>query len=200
MSRHKYLQLKCLLDGVLIKEIVRKIIILVVVMSAAILLPEWLLDSNAARSSYEEQQVAHGGLRQMSNDAFTVGEKLTFDISWGVITGGQATMSIPDYRYVNGRKTFETRVEAASSSSFDWIFKVRDRYETFMDVDGMFPWRFEQHVREGSYSKDYNAFFDPETKTYTERRRAEGKTPREIRRCLKRHVARRVYKILENAA
>jgi transposase len=39
---------------------------------------------------------------------------------------------------------------------------------------------------------------DPETKTYAERRRAEGKTPREIRRCLKRHLARRVYKLLEH--
>jgi transposase len=41
--------------------------------------------------------------------------------------------------------------------------------------------------------------FDPETKSYAERRRAEGKTPREIRRCLKRHVARRVFKLLEHA-
>jgi transposase len=41
--------------------------------------------------------------------------------------------------------------------------------------------------------------FDPETKTYVERRRAEGKTPREIRRCLKRHVARGVFKLLEHA-
>ena len=40
---------------------------------------------------------------------------------------------------------------------------------------------------------------DPETKTYAERRSAEGKTPREIRRCLKRHLARRVYKLLERA-
>jgi transposase len=40
--------------------------------------------------------------------------------------------------------------------------------------------------------------FDPETKAYVERRRAEGKTNREIRRCLKRHVARRVYKLLEH--
>ena len=40
--------------------------------------------------------------------------------------------------------------------------------------------------------------FDPETKAYAERRRAEGKTPRETRRCLKRYVARRVYKLLEH--
>ena len=37
----------------------------------------------------------------------------------------------------------------------------------------------------------------PETKRYATRRTAEGKTPREIRRCLKRHLARRLYRILE---
>lgn len=36
-----------------------------------------------------------------------------------------------------------------------------------------------------------------ETKRYAARRTAEGKTPREIKRCLKRHVARRLFKLLE---
>ena len=38
---------------------------------------------------------------------------------------------------------------------------------------------------------------DDETKRYAARRTAEGKTPREIRRCLKRHLARRLFKLLE---
>lgn len=38
---------------------------------------------------------------------------------------------------------------------------------------------------------------DQETKTYAERRAAEGKTPREIKRCLKRHLARRIFRLLE---
>ena len=38
----------------------------------------------------------------------------------------------------------------------------------------------------------------PETRAYATRRIAEGKTTREIRRCLKRHLARRIYKLLEN--
>jgi transposase len=37
----------------------------------------------------------------------------------------------------------------------------------------------------------------PETQRYAARRSTEGKTPREIRRCLKRHLARRLYHILE---
>ena len=37
----------------------------------------------------------------------------------------------------------------------------------------------------------------PETKAYAARRAREGKTTREIKRCLKRHVARRLFKLLE---
>lgn len=38
---------------------------------------------------------------------------------------------------------------------------------------------------------------DPETKAYVARRRSEGRTNREIRRCLKRYVARTIYRQLE---
>ncbi len=37
---------------------------------------------------------------------------------------------------------------------------------------------------------------DPATRAYAARR-AEGKTPREIKRCLKRYLARRLFRILE---
>ena len=38
---------------------------------------------------------------------------------------------------------------------------------------------------------------DPETRAYVARRRAEGLTTKEIRRCLKRYLARRIYRTLE---
>jgi transposase len=39
--------------------------------------------------------------------------------------------------------------------------------------------------------------FHPETRAYVQRRTAEGRTPREIKRCLKRYTARRLFRILE---
>jgi hypothetical protein len=39
---------------------------------------------------------------------------------------------------------------------------------------------------------------DPATRAYVERRVKEGKSHREIRRCLKRYVARQLYRLLEN--
>jgi hypothetical protein len=38
---------------------------------------------------------------------------------------------------------------------------------------------------------------DPATRAYAARRAAEGKTPREIKRCLKRYVARHLFRLLE---
>jgi transposase len=40
----------------------------------------------------------------------------------------------------------------------------------------------------------------PTTHAYVNRRRAEGKTDREIRRCLKRYIARELYRTLNNTA
>jgi len=40
--------------------------------------------------------------------------------------------------------------------------------------------------------------YDPTTRAYADRRRAQGKTDREIKRCLKRYIARDLYKLLEN--
>jgi transposase len=41
---------------------------------------------------------------------------------------------------------------------------------------------------------------DPRTRAYVERRTTEGRTPREIRRCLKRYLARQIYRHLNTAA
>jgi transposase len=41
---------------------------------------------------------------------------------------------------------------------------------------------------------------DPATKAYLQRRLAEGKTIRDIKRCLKRYVARQLFRQLEALA
>jgi transposase len=38
---------------------------------------------------------------------------------------------------------------------------------------------------------------DPATRAYAVRRRAEGKSSREIRRCVKRAIARQLFKLFE---
>ncbi|HEY7751003.1 MAG TPA: DUF3108 domain-containing protein [Ignavibacteriaceae bacterium] len=101
-----------------------------------------------------------GGFRKLENKAFGVGEKLTFDLDYGFVTAGVATMHIPKIRKISGRDVYHITFEVNSVPSFDWFYKVRDRYESYLDVEGLFPWRFEQHIREGGYTRDFAAFFD----------------------------------------
>ena len=98
--------------------------------------------------------------RKQENNAFREGEKLTFDVKYGFVTAGIASFEIPKIKKISGRDAYHVTFEVNTVPTFDAFFKVRDRYETYIDVEGMFPWRFEQHIREGKFSRDFSAFFD----------------------------------------
>lgn len=99
--------------------------------------------------------------RKIENNAFGVGERLVFDVSYGPITAGEAVMAIPRYETIAGRNTYRVEFTVNSLKSFDWIYTVRDQYLTFIDVEAIAPLKFEQHIREGTYRRDFIAEFDP---------------------------------------
>ncbi len=116
------------------------------------------IDSLSALRSNDSLLVAQ--LRTVADNAFRVGEELVFDVNFGFITAGTAVMSIPAYDTVSGRECFRVEFTVNSLPSFSWIYKVEDRYLTFIDVQSIAPWKFEQHIREGSYRRDFIAEFD----------------------------------------
>ncbi|HEX3074118.1 MAG TPA: DUF3108 domain-containing protein [Ignavibacteriales bacterium] len=107
-----------------------------------------------------QQGGSKSDFRKVENNAFTVGEKLTFEVKYGFVTAGTAVMQIPKFKKISGRKVYHVSFEVNSIPTFDPFYKVRDRYESYLDYEGLFPWRFEQHIREGGYSRDFSAFFD----------------------------------------
>ena len=50
-------------------------------------------------------------------------------------------------------------------SSYDWIYKVRDSYESYVDTTTMQPIKFVRNVNEGSYKKHENVSFNKSTNT-----------------------------------
>ncbi len=98
-------------------------------------------------------------IRRLPNAAFTGGEYLRFDVNYGFVTAGEGIMRVNDTNY-HGRKCYAIEFTLTSKPFFDVFFRVRDRYFSIIDAEGLFPWRFEQHVREGGYSRDFAADFD----------------------------------------
>ena len=98
--------------------------------------------------------------RVIPNNAFEVGEKLTFAIRYGPVVAGYSTMSIPQITKIKGNESYQIVTEARTSGFFSAFFKVRDRVESYIDRDGLFSWRFEKHLREGKYRDDQYVDYD----------------------------------------
>lgn len=97
-------------------------------------------------------------LPMLKNEAFKRGEMLTFRLHYGIVDAGIASLAVTDEaRDLGGRKTFHVVGLGSSQGAFDWFFKVRDRYETYIDEQAIVPWLFVRRVREGGYtcSQDY---------------------------------------------
>ena len=92
--------------------------------------------------------------RFVDNVAFGVGEKLTFDIKYGFITAGTATMEVIRLIEYENRPCFQIVTTALSNSFFSSIFRVEDRVESIVDATGLYSWRFEKRLREGNYRSD----------------------------------------------
>ena len=99
-------------------------------------------------------------LRDIHQSAFSVGERLVYDVGYSFITAGEAVFSIPQTQMINGHECLQILFKVASSPALSFLYKVDDRYETLVDKKGIFPWHFTQRIREGKYANDFTAEFD----------------------------------------
>ncbi len=94
------------------------------------------------------------------NQAFRPGEKLSFSVEYFGIAAGFATLAVYKGPEMYGRPTYHLKATARTHPAFEWVFKVRDRIESYFDARGLFSWRYEKHIREGSYSNDSEIVYD----------------------------------------
>jgi hypothetical protein len=84
--------------------------------------------------------------------AFQRGETLNYRVHYGFIDAGEASVTIAqDAVKFNGKPTYHLVGTGRSASSFDWFFKVRDRYDSFIDEQTMLPQYFLRKVDEGGF-------------------------------------------------
>ena len=98
--------------------------------------------------------------RRVENIAFGVGEWLQFDIGYGFINAGTATLEVQDVIEFNGRPAYQLVSTAVSNKFFNSFYPVRDRVESITDAIGLFSWRFEKELREGKYRSHRKYTFD----------------------------------------
>ena len=112
----------------------------------------WIVDSGKTEISGEIID-AQKKLRSTPNKAFTVGEKLTFDIDWGPANVGTAVMAVPRIKKYNGRDVYEIRTQALSNKFISTVYRVDDQIVSYVDTAGIFSWRTEKELNEWSIFK-----------------------------------------------
>lgn len=103
--------------------------------------------------------------RNVENLAFGVGEHLDFDINYGFITAGTATMSVKRLIEYETRPCYLIETTAQSNSFFSTFYKVDDKVESIVDAVGLFSWRFEKNLSEGKYRANRKIEFDQHNRT-----------------------------------
>ena len=139
--------------------------------------------TNIASVDSSDTLVYHALDRLVENHAFFPGEKLTFNIRYGFIKAGEAVMEVKDTVTVKDSiPAYHIITTAKSAKFFDGFYKVRDSVETFLDMKGLFSWKYKKQLREGSYKLDLLVDYDQHYGIANiERIRYHNKEPLEIR-------------------
>src|SRR5471030_379959 len=85
---------------------------------------------------------------------FHEGEDLVFQIRWGVVTGGYATLSVPSIDLIGGQPAYHILAEAHSTGMVESFYKVRDKNEAWLDTASPRSLRYSKKILEGKYSVD----------------------------------------------
>lgn len=106
----------------------------------------------------------------VKNTSFQPGEKVTYRIAYHYsslwMSAGDATFKCEESTY-NNKPVYHFTCYGSTYSSYDWFYKVRDKYESYTDETTALPIKFIRDVNEGGYIIYNNVTFDHVNKKAT---------------------------------
>ncbi len=91
-----------------------------------------------------------------------IGEKLTFQLKYGLINAGTSTMEVQGVETMHGHTTYRLYSRTRSNNFIDTFYKVRDSITSWIDTSSLATVQFKKSLNEGKYQKDYRVWFDYE--------------------------------------
>jgi hypothetical protein len=113
----------------------------------------------------KQQDTAQGiGSCQVENNTFQEGEELTYKIYYNLnfvwIAAGEVTFNIKDLG-----QQYHLNATGHTYSGYEWFFKARDNYDTYVDKETMLPTLSVRDIHEGKYHLYSKVTFDQKSKT-----------------------------------
>ena len=97
------------------------------------------------------------------NLPFVDGEEVIYDIEYLLnetwVSGGKVRFKVEDSTFKN-QPCLYLEGKGRTLKNYDWFFKVRDKYASFISKKTLLPIHFSRRVREGDFKLDYEYDFD----------------------------------------
>ncbi len=104
------------------------------------------------------------------NKAWQSGESINYHVYYTLagiyVLGGESNFSVNLERY-NGKTVYHLVGDGKTTSFFDGFFKVRDKYESYIDTATLQPYKFVRNMLEGDFKKFETVTFNHTAKTAT---------------------------------
>jgi len=111
---------------------------------------------------------------KLSNTAYQEGEDVKYTVyyNWGFVwlDAGWVEFKVNTATYIN-RPVYHFDAFGSSYKSYDWLYKVRDHYQTYLDKETLLPLWHHRENYEGGFQVDNKYIFDWKNKrlfTYTQ--------------------------------
>lgn len=91
--------------------------------------------------------------------AFKDGEWLDYRVKYGWFNASKASLEVKLSTF-EGKSVYHIKGYGKSTGLLDVFFKVRDRYESFVDTNQIKPYKFIRDLNEGGYNKNKMIHFD----------------------------------------
>lgn len=89
-------------------------------------------------------------------------QTFTFNVLWLGVPVGKITASVKGIQNINGRDAYVLEAIFQSNFFLSSIYKIEDRYVSYLDVEKLHTLRQEVYRRDGKYKKDAITEFDQE--------------------------------------
>jgi hypothetical protein len=87
-------------------------------------------------------------------------EQLIYDVSWGIVTVGRATLGVREVVRFNGVPAYHVVSEAKSNAFCDTFYMVRDINESWVDARTITSLGYSKKLREGHFFRDEWVLYD----------------------------------------
>ena len=102
------------------------------------------------------------------NTSFKAGEIITYKAYYTLagiyVSAGEATFNV-NLERLNNKPIYHITGEGKTYGFYDGFYKVRDKYESFVDTATLQPYKFIRNISEGDYKKSENVTFNQSTHT-----------------------------------